>query len=116
MENRRDQVFECIRPTNCRGGVTGTISRFWRLYASGPNAWCEFGYPVHRKVSQSGKYRSQEVAGTAGRLPLSVRWQRGTHESFAVVRVLSPRRTLNHPTPTATIIRQKDRNAPHVSC
>src|SRR5260370_29941627 len=62
MENRRDQVFECIRPTNCRGGVTGTISRFWRLYASGPNAWCEFGYPVHRKVSQSGKYRSQVVA------------------------------------------------------
>ena len=44
------------------GGVTGTISRFWRLYASGPNAWCEFGYPVHRKVSQSGKYRSQVVA------------------------------------------------------
>jgi hypothetical protein len=20
------------------------FSRFWRLYASGPNAWCEFGY------------------------------------------------------------------------
>ena len=38
------------------GLTAGAISRFWRLYASGPNAWCEFGYPVHRKVSQSGKF------------------------------------------------------------